>query len=65
MTDATNHFAGKKMFIKLDCSQVYNSVQRSDGLSVHFLAFKFASRIFAFIRYREALINPPPASVHL
>ena len=27
MTDATNHFAGKNLFCKLDCSQAYHCVQ--------------------------------------
>ena len=35
MTDATNHFAGKKLFCKLDCSQAYHCVQMADDLSVH------------------------------
>ena len=47
MTDATNHFAGKKWFCKLDCSQAYHCVKIADGLSVQLLAFNFASRTFA------------------
>ena len=48
MTDATNHFAGKKLFCKLDCSQAYHCVQMADDLSVQLLAFNFASRTFAY-----------------
>ena len=47
MTDATNHFAGKQLFCKLDCSQAYHCVQMADDLSVQLLAFNFASRTFA------------------
>ena len=48
MTDATNHFAGKKLFCTLDCSQAYHCVQMADDLSVQLLAFNFASRSFAY-----------------
>ena len=48
LTDATNHFAGKKLFCKLDCSQAYHCVQMADDLSVQLLAFNFASRTFAY-----------------
>ena len=48
MTDATNHFGGKNLFCKLDCSQAYHCVQMADDLSVQLLAFKFASRTFAY-----------------
>ena len=48
MTDATNHFAGKNLFCKLDCSQAYHCVQMADDLSVQLLAFNFASRTFAY-----------------
>ena len=34
MMDATNHFAGKKLFCKLDCSQAYHCVQMADEFSV-------------------------------
>ena len=47
MTDATNHFAGKNLFCKLDCSQADPCVQMADDLSVQLLAFNFASRTFA------------------
>ena len=48
MTDATNHFAGKQLFCKLDCSQTYHCVQKADDLSVQLLAFNFGSRTFAY-----------------
>ena len=34
MSDASNHFAGKTLFTKLDCSQAYHCVQMADDLSV-------------------------------
>ena len=34
MTDAVSHFAGKKLFTKLDCSRAYHCVQMADPLSV-------------------------------
>ena len=37
MQDATNHFAGKTMFTKLDCSQAYHCVPMADELSVQLL----------------------------
>ena len=48
MTDASNHFAGKSLFTKLDCSQAYHSVQMADDLSVQLLAFNFGSRTYAY-----------------
>ena len=48
MTDATNHFTGKNLFCKLDCSQAYHSVQMADDFSIQLLAFNFASRTFAY-----------------
>ena len=48
MSDASNHFAGKTLFIKLDCSQAYHCVQMADNLSVQILAFNFASRTYAY-----------------
>ena len=36
MSNASNHFAGKKLFTKLDCSQAYHCVQMADDLSVQF-----------------------------
>ena len=48
MNDATNHFAGKKLFNKLDCSQAYHCVQMADPLSVQLLSFNFSSRTYAY-----------------
>ena len=48
MSDASNHFAGKTLFTKLDCSQAYHCVQMADDLSVQLLAFNFASRTCAY-----------------
>ena len=48
MTDARNHFAGKNLFCKLDCSQAYHCVQMAIDLSVQILAFNFASRTIAY-----------------
>ena len=44
MSDAINYFAGKKLFMQLDCSQAYHCVQMADDISVQLLAFNFASR---------------------
>ena len=48
MTDATNHYDGKNLFCKLDCSQAYHCVQMAVDLSLQLLTFKFASRTFAY-----------------
>ena len=48
MTDVTNHFAGKTLFHKLDCSRAYRCFQMVEDLSVQFLTFNFASRTFAY-----------------
>ena len=48
ITDATNHFAGKTLFTKLDCSQAYHCVQMADDLSTQLLAFNFSSRTYAY-----------------
>ena len=47
-TDATNHFTGKNLFCKLDCSQAYHCVQMADDLQNQLLAFNFACRTFAY-----------------
>ena len=47
-TDATNHFAGKTLFTKVDCSQAYHCVQMADDLSTQLLAFNFSSRTYAY-----------------
>ena len=48
MTDASNQFAGKKLFTKLDCSQAFHFVQMADDISVQFLTFNFSSRNYAY-----------------
>ena len=48
MTDASNHFAEKSLFTKLDCSQAYHCVQMADDLSVQLFAFNFGSRTYAY-----------------
>ena len=47
MHDAINHFAGKRLFTKLDCSQAYHCVQMADE-TVQLLAFNFSSRTYAY-----------------
>ena len=48
MSDAIYYLAEKKLFPKLDCSQAYHCVQMADNISVQLLAFKFASRTYAY-----------------
>ena len=55
MTDATNHFAGKFLFCKLEWSQTYHCAQMANDLSVPFLAFNFASRTFAYNCFAQGL----------
>ena len=47
--------AGKKLFCKLDCSQVYHCLQMADYQSVQMLAFNFASRTFTYRRLAQGL----------
>ena len=47
--------AGKKLFCKLDCSQAYHCLQMADQRNVEMLAFKFASRTFAYRRLAQGL----------
>ena len=49
------HLAGKLPFCKLDCSQAYHCLQMADQRSVEMLAFKFASRTFAYKRFAQGL----------
>ena len=62
MTDASNHFAGKSLFTKLDCSQAYHCVQMADDLSVQLLAFNFGSRTYAYKCLAQ--VNLSRVSVH-
>ena len=55
LTDASQHMAGKKLFCKLDCSQAYHCLQMADQQSIELLAFKFASRTFAYRRLGQGL----------
>ena len=55
MTDAVHHFAGKTLFIKLDCSQAYHCVQMADPLSVQLLSYNFASRTYAYSKLTQRL----------
>ena len=48
MQNAVYHFAGKKLFCKLDCSQAYHCVQMADDVSVQLLSFNIASRTYAY-----------------
>ena len=48
MSDASNHFAGKTLINKFDCSQAYHCVQMADEKSIQLLAFSFASRTYAY-----------------
>ena len=47
--------AGKKQFCKLDCSQAYHCLPMADQRSIEMLAFKFASRTFAYRRLAQGL----------
>ena len=53
LSDAAQHLAGKYLFCKLDCSQVYLCLQMADQRSVQMLAFNFASRTFAYRRLAQ------------
>ena len=55
LSDAAQHLAGKSLFCKLDCSQVYHCLQIADQRSVEMLAFNFASRTFAHKRLAQGL----------
>ena len=55
LTNAAQHLADKKLFFHLDCSQAYHVLQMADEKSVQLLAFKFASRTFAYLRLGQGL----------
>ena len=55
LSDAAQHLAGKSLFCNLDCSQAYHCFQIADQRSVEMLAFKFASRTFAYKRLAQGL----------
>ena len=48
LSDAAQHLAGKSLFWKVDCSQVYPCLQMANQRSVEMLAFNFASRACAY-----------------
>ena len=55
LSDAAQHLAGKSLFCKLDCSQAYHCLQMADQRSVEMLAFKYASKTFAYRRLAQGL----------
>ena len=55
LSDAVQHWAGKSLFCKLDCSQAFHCLQMADQRSVEMLAFNFASRTFAYKRLAQGL----------
>ena len=55
LPDAAQHLAGKSLFCKLDCSQAYHCLQKTDQRSVEMLAFNFVSRTFAYRRLAQGL----------
>ena len=59
---AAQHLAGKSLFCKLDCSQVYHCLQMADQLSMEMLAINFASRTFAYKRLARGLSRSVSAS---
>ena len=55
LSDAAQHLAGKKLFCKLDCSQVYHCLEMAGQRSIEILDFNFASRTFAYKRLAQGL----------
>ena len=55
LSDEAQHFAGKSLFCKLDCSQAYHCLQMAHKRSVEMLPFNFASRTFAYKRLAQGL----------
>ena len=53
LSDAAQHLAGKSLFCKLDCSQAYHCLRMTDQRSKEMLAFKLASRTFAYKRLAQ------------
>ena len=50
LSEAAQHLAGKSLFCKLECSQVYHCLQMVDKRSVETLAFNFAGTTFVYKR---------------
>ena len=55
LVNAAQHMAGKKLFCKLDCSQMYHCLQMSDQRSIEMFVFNFASCTFAYRRLAQGL----------
>ena len=55
LSHAAQHMAGKSLFCKHECSQVYHCLQMADQRSVEMLAFNLASRTFASKRFAQGL----------
>ena len=55
LTDAAQHTAGKNFFCNFNWSQAYHRLQMADQQSIEPLAFKFASRTFAYRRLAQGL----------
>ena len=55
LSDAAHQLAGKYLFWKIDCSQVYHCLHMEDQRSVEMLAFNFSSRTFAYKRLEQGL----------
>ena len=47
MADASNHFARKTLFTKVDYSQAHQCVQMADGISTQLFTFNSSSQIYA------------------
>ena len=55
LSDAAQHLAGKSLFCKIFCSQAYHCLQMAHQRSVEMLAFRFASRTFAYRKLAQGL----------
>ena len=55
LSDAAQHLAGKSLICKLDCSDVYHCLRMAGQRSVEMLAFRFASRTFAYNTLAQSL----------
>ena len=61
-SDAKPHSAGKSLLCELDCALAYHCLQTADQRSREMLAFRFASRIFAYKRLAKVLSRSLSAS---
>ena len=55
LPDAAQQRAGKSLFCKLDCSQVYHCLEMADQRSLEILALNFPSKNFASKRLAQGL----------